>query len=67
MKTLRTALSAITILLLLAGYVASQLAALNGTASDYAERVDQAPIRYAALALLIAAIVLAFVREREPE
>jgi hypothetical protein len=64
MKTLRLFLSGTTIFLLLAGYCASQVAAMNGTVADYAHKVDQAPIRGLALILLLAACVLALVPER---
>jgi hypothetical protein len=65
MKTVRVVLSAISVLLLLAGYLASQWASLSGSAASYAEKVDQPPIRMLALLLLVAAIVLAFVPARE--
>jgi succinate dehydrogenase hydrophobic anchor subunit len=65
MKTLRVVLSAVSVILLLAGYLASQYTALNGTASDYASKVDQPPVRLLALLLLVAAVVLAFIPERE--
>jgi len=65
MKTVRLALSVLSVLLLLAGYLASQAAALDGTAADYAQKVDAAPIRILALVFLVAAIVLSFVREGE--
>jgi hypothetical protein len=65
MKTLRVVLAAVSILLLLAGYLASQWAAFTGSAADYAAKADQTPIRILALVLLVAAIALAFVPERE--
>jgi uncharacterized protein HemY len=64
MNTLRIALSTITVVLLLAGYIASQFIYLSqGDVSAYAARVDQPPIRALAALLLIAAVVLSVVRE----
>ena len=65
MKILRLALSGTSVVLLVAGYVASQVAAMNGTAPDYAQKVDQAPIRSLALIFLVAACVLALIPDRE--
>lgn len=64
MRTLRLFLSGTSVVLLVAGYCASQVVALDGTAQEYAQRVDQAPIRYLALVLLIAACVLSLVPDR---
>jgi len=65
MKTVRMALSALTIGLLGLGFIASQLAGLSGNQMKYAEQVDAAPIRMLALVLLLGAVALAFVPERE--
>lgn len=65
MKSLRTVLSVVSIVLLGLGYIASQIAAWNGSATEYARRVDEAPIRTLALLLLLAAVILAFVPDRE--
>lgn len=64
MKTLRVALAVASILLLGLGYAASQWAALSGTAPEYAKRVDQAPIRYLALFMLVAAVALALLKDK---
>ncbi len=64
MKTVRLALSVLSVLSLLVGYLASQAAALNGTAGDYAQKVDAAPVRTMALVILIAALVCAVVPDR---
>ena len=67
MRTVRLVLSVGTVLVLLGGYLASQYAALSGdqSAAEYAAKVDVAPIRLLASFLVVAAIVLAFIPERE--
>ncbi len=62
MKTLRFALSVVGVLFLTLGYLASQVATFRGEASQFAARMDQPPVRWLATALLVAAIVLAFVK-----
>jgi hypothetical protein len=64
-KFLRLALSAISIGLLLAGYLASQIAAMEGSFATYAQRVDEAPIRTLALIILLAAILSGFFPSKE--
>jgi hypothetical protein len=65
MKTVRLAATVLSIVLLLAGYLASEYAALYGNSADYASRVDSPPVRNLALVMLLAAIVLSLVREQE--
>ncbi len=65
MKLARMLLVLVASLLLGGGFVASQLASLRGDSYSYAQRMDAAPIRYLALALLIAAVALSFVPEKE--
>ena len=67
MTRIRTLLTIVTALLLTLGYSASQLAWFAGpdAASEYARKIDQPPVRLLALVLLVAAVVLAFVPERE--
>ena len=52
---------------LFVGYLASQIAALNGPVAqaDYATKADAAPIRALASLFFFGAIVLALVPERE--
>jgi hypothetical protein len=64
MKLARLTVSLAAILLLGGGYVASQVAVLNGQSAEYALKVDQAPIRFLALVILLAAIALAFVKDK---
>jgi hypothetical protein len=52
-------------LLLGGGFVASQMASLNGDSFAHAQRMDSAPIRSLALLLLLGAIALSFVRDQE--
>jgi hypothetical protein len=45
------------------GYGASQYAALNGTAAQYASAIDHSPISWVSLIILIICIVFAFKRD----
>ena len=65
MKTVRTALTAAALLLLCAGYAASQIALFEGRAADSAARVDVPPVWNLSGLFLVLAIVLAFIPERE--
>ncbi len=65
MRNLRLALSLISLVLLLLGYLASQVAALSGEAADYSARVDVAPVRWLALAVLGVAVALSLIPDRE--
>ncbi len=67
MGSLRRLLSYITLTLLTLGYLASQWAALNGTAPEYAARVDVTQVKLLSLALLVVALVLAVIPDREAE
>ncbi len=62
MSLIRWVLSIAVVLLLGAGYAASVAAALSGQTADYAQRVDQSPIRNLALLVLLASVALAFVK-----
>lgn len=63
MSGLRYCISALAIGGLAVGYGASQYAYFTGRAADYALAVDQPGVRYAALALLVICMVLAFIPE----
>ncbi len=67
MTSLRRLLSYIVLSLLTLGYLASQWAALTGVAPDYAARVDIPQVKLLSLLLLVAALVLAFIPDREAE
>jgi len=67
MTTLRNALAGITVLLLLAGYGLSQVAALTGTAAEHAARMDRPGVATVASLLLIAMVVFACIPDREAE
>lgn len=64
MKTLRLAIATVTLVLMTAGYAASQYAYFNGTASAYASKVDVPAVSYLAFALFLAIVVLGFVPDR---
>lgn len=66
MTNLRTALTALVVALLVLGWGGASRAAVRGDAADWATRADAAPIRLLALVVLIGAVALAFVPDREP-
>jgi hypothetical protein len=63
MKLARLVVVAVAALLCGGGFVASQLASLNGDSQNFATRMDEPPIRMLALLLLVAAVSLAFVKD----
>ena len=65
MTNLRTALAALVVVLLVLGWGGAAFAAMNGTATEWASKMDAAPIRTLALIVLIGAIVAAFVPDQE--
>src|SRR6478609_9523676 len=65
MRTLRTALTAVALCLLCVGYAASQLSYFMGNFVDYAARVDSPPVQRLAALLLLSAVILTFIREKE--
>jgi hypothetical protein len=67
MKTIRLGVAAITMLLLAAGYAASQRAVLAGDPQRYAAEVDTPTVKWLALGWLVLVVALAFVPAREAE
>lgn len=67
MSTLRNALAASVMVLLGAGYAASQWAFFTGQSARYAEQVDSTPIRILALLILGLAIALGLLPEKEEQ
>lgn len=65
MKAVRTIVAWTALAVLGGGYFASQVALLRGAGSDFAYRMDQAPIRILAAAVLAAAIGCAVFRGRD--
>jgi hypothetical protein len=65
MKLLRLVLSVVSALILGGGFLLSLSFALDGRASEYAARVDQPAIVQLSLLILVAAIVLAFIPDRD--
>ncbi len=65
MGRLRNLVCLAVIALLAVGYAASQWAYFAGQGSDYAHRVDSAPVAWLALFLLIALIALGQMPDRE--
>lgn len=67
MRVFRLAVSGLALLALGLGYLASQWAFFNGRAAEYAQSLDQPAVRLGALALLLAAVLLAFIPGGEEE
>lgn len=67
MKPLRWGVIFGSLLLMGGGYITSIAATFENKAGEHAARVDQPQIRMLALVLLIAAIGLAFVPDREQQ
>lgn len=63
MKRARDLVMIVAIVLLGGGYLLSQIAAYNGTASAVAARLDGQPMRILAAVLLVVTLVLAFMRD----
>lgn len=68
MTNLRAALTSLVIAMLALGWLGAAFAAMNGEAATWAEKIDGAqagPVRLLALVVLLGAIGLAFVPDRE--
>ena len=65
MKRLRLAVSVIGLILLAGGYFASQFAYWGGATESYIRGLDQSALPLLSLALLVAAIILAFIPDKE--
>lgn len=68
MTNLRTAFASLVVVLLVLGWGRAVMAAMNGEANEWARLVDgpqATPIRLLALVVLLAAIALGFVKEKE--
>lgn len=65
MKSLRLAVSVIGLILLAGGYFASQFAYWGGTTEAYIKGLDQSFWPLLSLALLVTAIILAFIPDKE--
>lgn len=57
MTKIRTALALISVVLLMAGYFASQFLQANGAANSYIVALDKSSVPYLSLALFVGAIV----------
>ena len=68
MTNLRAALTSLVVALLALGWLRAALASMSGDAAAWAEKVDgpqAGPIRLLALVVLLGAVALAFVPDRE--
>ena len=67
MKKIRTVLALLTVILLMAGYFASQGLRSVGAAPSYTAALDKSSVPYLALALLVAGVVFAFIPDKGDE
>ncbi|MBS1723515.1 MAG: hypothetical protein JSS66_11240 [Armatimonadetes bacterium] len=67
MRTLRTAVGMIGVLLMAGGYFASQYAYWVGDPAAYSKALDTSAVPYLSLVLLVGAVALAFVPEKVEE
>lgn len=69
MKLARTVLFAVSLLILVAGYIASQVAYFGGIDAfrDYGAKVDSAPVRVSALLLLSMCIAIPFLDHKSED
>jgi len=65
MTKVRLLVAGVTTLLLASGYIASQVAYLNGSAPEYAARVDSPPVVMLSLVLFLTMLALFFIPDRE--
>jgi len=65
MRPFRTILSIAVTLALAGGYLASQVYAFKHEATEWARLIDTPAISWTALAVLVAALALSFVQDRE--
>lgn len=67
MRLLRFSITVLALLALAAGYAASQFAFFTGQALNYAGAVDQPFVKWVALILLVFAVAVSIVPDREQE
>lgn len=65
MRLLRFSITVLALSALAAGYAASQVAFFTGRAPEYAAAVDRPAIRFAALLLLLLAVIAALIPAKE--
>jgi len=65
MKIARIAITIMAVAQLFGGFLASSMATLNGTQAEYARQIDSPGVRMLATLILVGAIVLAFIPDRE--
>jgi hypothetical protein len=65
MKKVRMLVAGVAMLLITAGYLASQFAYFQGTAAEYASKVDSPPVVMLSLVIFVTALVLFLVPDRE--
>lgn len=63
MKLARWCVIAMSLLLIGGGYLASQSAFFGGTTAEYIKALDTSPVPMLSLVLLIAVVVLAFLKK----
>lgn len=67
MRLLRLATGWVAVLILGVGYFASQAAYHQGRWAEHTRKIDESPLRWLSLVLLLALVALAFVPEERAE
>lgn len=70
MNLLRLVIFSVGAMLMVGGYAVSQMRFFSGTTADYIQRLDESPVPFLSLGLLVVAVVLGFVPapvDGEPE
>jgi hypothetical protein len=67
MKIFRLIIALIGTLLLVGGYFASQSAFFGATTAQYVQKLDDSPVPLLALGLLVSAVVLGFIPDKDLE
>ncbi|CAN1493200.1 hypothetical protein MCEMSE15_00258 [Fimbriimonadaceae bacterium] len=65
MKLARMVITMMAVALLFGGFLASLSASIQGTAAEYAQKIDVPPVRMLATIIFLGALVLAFLPDKE--
>ena len=65
MKLARMVITMMAVALLFGGFLASLSAAIQGTAAEYAQKIDVPPVRMLATIIFVGALILAFIPDKE--
>jgi len=65
MKLARMVITMMAMALLFGGFLASLSASIQGTAAEYAQKIDVPPVRMLATIIFLGALVLGFLPDKE--